>query len=317
MTDQALLSTVLEVGVESPALQDLYHSGDMEFDREHAHKAEEEGQLQEAVWKHHQKIQDISLDEACLSEARVHQRERSHSVSFINPFYGDQHNDTGGNPYQVQPTICGHEDDEAAEAADQVFQDWNQFQGPAVAPGQFMTIPPHSHPNVLENVYQEIGAQISRRFSMACPVTGGFDMPQSAQLQTQHLRQRSNSTLQFVMEDPSGKENLRDPGLSGIDQERRHSLGAPHLYCCPWTGCNKVFNRFYNLRSHYRIHSGERPYTCNYCDAAFARNHDLKRHERIHLKTKPYVCPTCNKSFSRNDAMNRHVRLNSCARSLN
>ena len=132
---------------------------------------------------------------------------------------------------------------------------------------------------------------------------------------------RTGPNLQFVIEDPSGREShFREnggttAGASPDPHNRRHSIGAPHLYCCPWTGCNKVFNRFYNLRSHYRIHSGEKPFTCNYCEASFARNHDLKRHERIHLKTKPYVCPVCNKAFSRNDAMNRHVRLNSCSKS--
>lgn len=85
-----------------------------------------------------------------------------------------------------------------------------------------------------------------------------------------------------------------------------------NLFCCPWPCCERVFSRFYNLRSHYRIHSGEKPFSCEFCDLSFARNHDLKRHERIHSQKKAFECSRCHKGFSRNDAMSRHIRLNTC-----
>lgn len=110
--------------------------------------------------------------------------------------------------------------------------------------------------------------------------------------------------------------------------DKRHSMATPSsdenddctgenkkersLFCCPWPSCERVFNRFYNLRSHYRIHSGERPFTCKFCEMSFARNHDLKRHERIHSHRKQFICSRCQKGFSRNDAMSRHIRLNTC-----
>lgn len=115
-------------------------------------------------------------------------------------------------------------------------------------------------------------------------------------------------------------------GISICDRKlnnssRSHSVGGDNsmIFNCPWPGCNKIFNRFYNLRSHYRIHSGEKPFLCNFCDASFARNHDLKRHEKIHLQTKSFICNMCNKMFSRNDALYRHIRLKSCvpARDIN
>lgn len=121
--------------------------------------------------------------------------------------------------------------------------------------------------------------------------------------------------LQFVMENPAVPKEFTaaEPGATAA---RRHSIACSpsHLYCCPWSGCGKIFNRFYNLRSHYRIHSGERPFSCDVCDASFARNHDLKRHARTHSEIRAFVCHMCGKNFSRNDAMTRHIRLNSCTK---
>lgn len=254
-------------------------------------------------------------------------------IKFINTFFSET--PRGSEYIMDQMANCAHEDDAEVqeEVADQ-FEDWSQYTPSLVSPENYLSLsssvrggpiaststsPPAGNDG-LEIVYEEMKAHINRRFSLAAISSGGGNNGLVAPVPSRALSSLVGNPIQFVMEDPSGKSvnSQRDINsfvISPLEPGRRHSMGgAPHLYCCPWTGCNKVFNRFYNLRSHYRIHSGERPYTCNYCDASFARNHDLKRHERIHLKTKPFVCPTCNKGFSRNDAMNRHVRLKSCTR---
>lgn len=108
------------------------------------------------------------------------------------------------------------------------------------------------------------------------------------------------------------------PGMyeipSSIDPLRRHSSSSAcaSLFFCPWKGCGKAFNRFYNLRSHHRTHTQERPYPCRHCDQSFARNHDLRRHERTHSQDKPFGCPDCTRSFSRSDALLRHRSGASC-----
>ncbi|CAG8522702.1 7467_t:CDS:2 [Diversispora eburnea] len=70
-------------------------------------------------------------------------------------------------------------------------------------------------------------------------------------------------------------------------------------YPCLYPHCNKTFVRLYNLKSHQRTHSTDRPFKCPSCETAFARNHDLKRHQKIHENAKPYKCLGCKKLFSR------------------
>uniref|UniRef100_M4C1N9 C2H2-type domain-containing protein n=1 Tax=Hyaloperonospora arabidopsidis (strain Emoy2) TaxID=559515 RepID=M4C1N9_HYAAE len=63
-------------------------------------------------------------------------------------------------------------------------------------------------------------------------------------------------------------------------------------YACDYHGCLQRFNTSGNLSRHKRIHSGERPYPCLFsdtCGKRFNTSTKLKRHMRVHFPDGPNV----------------------------
>ncbi|KAJ8608225.1 hypothetical protein MRB53_039756 [Persea americana] len=110
--------------------------------------------------------------------------------------------------------------------------------------------------------------------------------------------------------------DLADPARStSTPGDNRRSQKHPATFQCNL--CPKRFTRAYNLRSHLRTHTDERPFVCTVCNKAFARQHDRKRHEGLHSGEKKFVCRGslqsggqwgCNRRFARADALGRHFR---------
>ncbi|KAI8804509.1 hypothetical protein BJ742DRAFT_682076 [Cladochytrium replicatum] len=95
---------------------------------------------------------------------------------------------------------------------------------------------------------------------------------------------------------------------SGDSDSDQHAAAQSQKLKCPQPGCRKTFTRRYNLQSHLMVHSGLRPYSCEFCGAAFSRQHDLRRHVRsLHLEIRPHQCIYCPLSFARSDALKRHL----------
>lgn len=77
--------------------------------------------------------------------------------------------------------------------------------------------------------------------------------------------------------------------------------------------CGKVFNCLSkNLKNRYQehmyIHSGEKPFKCQFCDRGFRDRSTRRKHERTHTGEKPYSCTICNRAFSQLRLLRNHIR---------
>jgi len=125
----------------------------------------------------------------------------------------------------------------------------------------------------------------------------------------------------------SDDEEDYDDGASLATSFRTSGSGTFHP--CPYTDCNKFFNRPHRLKTHLLSHTGEKPFVCEVsgCNRAYARTEHLKRHvANNHKKSEDTLaggtdesslinsakfllsCSKCPKEFASQDSLKKHMK---------
>ena len=75
--------------------------------------------------------------------------------------------------------------------------------------------------------------------------------------------------------------------------------------------CQKTFKVASALERHERVHTGQKPFTCDFvgCEKAFSQKEMLKRHKVIHLSIEeaPFSCNICDKKFRQKEPLRQHI----------
>ncbi|GAB6019041.1 hypothetical protein CHUAL_000669 [Chamberlinius hualienensis] len=112
----------------------------------------------------------------------------------------------------------------------------------------------------------------------------------------------------------SNKEYLRCPICEEFIKQRgtfithlrTHTGERPHS--CPVEGCDKSFKSLSQVAAHVRIHK-EGMFECSQCNRKFKTKFHLKRHSVVHTGEKPFKCDFCDYYCNVKGNINKHVRL--------
>lgn len=105
------------------------------------------------------------------------------------------------------------------------------------------------------------------------------------------------------------KKQNTEIALRKRSKATRYHLPKEPPFVCTSQACNKMFENYERLRSHYRHNHIEKKFKCELCPLRFLYPKDLVCHIRTHTGEKPFICDTCGKGFAQKGTLLNHVKI--------
>lgn len=162
-----------------------------------------------------------------------------------------------------------------------------------------------------ENMIEEVsGSDEDYRPSLEKVPTFTKQKPRKKQKISKSSSKRAEKEV-FHNEQPA--ETADDHYFKAMDDsDDLDENGEKKIFQCAFEGCNESFARRQACKTHFYNHLASKTvtngYNCQFCQKTFKVQSALERHERVHTGDKPFSCDYagCNKAFSQKEMLKRH-----------
>ncbi|GFS66036.1 hypothetical protein TNIN_85062 [Trichonephila inaurata madagascariensis] len=140
---------------------------------------------------------------------------------------------------------------------------------------------------------KNVGAEVFPFACPQCPYTSHYKSNLN-----RHIRKHSGERP-FVCKIDFDGSWIKDSDASSSEQKKRH---LHHCTLCSYATSNKC-----HLKTHFRKHTGERPYLCKVCGKGYSSKQNLQSHEYLHAMQKLHTCKICKENFRNKSALEYHM----------